>query len=581
VQLTLTCIIKIMKKRTLLAILLTVLCLIATNKFWLIYKPTIAEFKIRGEGKYNIELQLNQKNNAKFKKNRFYKKEINLSDKSVFKTEINPKKAKRFRFIVSSLNASATRERVEIQTPIRLGKVTIDNFNDFEIQNATSTIQNKSLILSSQNEKIILTYKKPIKIRASKRFLFETFTIILILSFLLFYKLFDYIADFKTIKHKSRIEIIFLVAFFVILFIPLSNISQEKTSKSENRTLAIYKPFINKKGEINYNFGKNYDKYFNDRFNGRNTLIKINDKIQKTANDNFYIKNNYILNKKNGWMGDTNYLKENSNTLFEEKDLNKALKNIERIKKFCNQNNIKLYILIAPIKEEIYSKEILDGIYDFNMYKKSMQMKKFIKEKTGIDILYTYDIMKNLSKEELAYFKTDHHWTDEGAYRSYVYLMNKIKKDFPKVYIHDRNNFEYFNNKKIRVIPGRFWKGYTYNILIEDEEYLTTSYKYFKHKDINKISYKETDCKNGCWARDYKYNKDYPNLYFYGDSFTLNMLQFIPYSFNKTKNLFIPAHRKNSNIAIYEKDIIKNKPDILVLCFSGMNRLTMIYKDTK
>ena len=101
-------------------------------------------------------------------------------------------------------------------------------------------------------------------------------SIILILSFLLFYKLFDYIADFKTIKHKSRIEIIFLVAFFVILFIPLSNISQEKTSNSENRTLAIYKPFINKKGEINYNFGKNYDKYFNQGDKERNTLTEFN-----------------------------------------------------------------------------------------------------------------------------------------------------------------------------------------------------------------------------------------------------------------------------------------------------------------
>ena len=77
----------------------------------------------------------------------------------------------------------------------------------------------------------------------------------------------------------------------------------------------------------------------------------------------------------------------------------------------------------------------------------------------------------------------------------------------------------------------------------------------------------------------YEYNIVAPNLYLYGDSFTLNLLQFIPFSFKDMKSVYIPADYKHSNLKLYEKDIIKSDSNILVLCFSGIDRLTILYKD--
>ena len=104
--------------------------------------------------------------------------------------------------------------------------------------------------------------------------------IILILSYLFAYKVSNYVADFKTVKNKSRIEIIFLTIFFVFLFIPMSNINKDEISTQENRRLAQYKPFINQDGQINYDFGKNFNEWFNDRLYKRNKIISIYLKIK-------------------------------------------------------------------------------------------------------------------------------------------------------------------------------------------------------------------------------------------------------------------------------------------------------------
>ncbi len=64
------------------------------------------------------------------------------------------------------------------------------------------------------------------------------FISILVLSFLLAYKIMDYVAYFKVIKNNSRIDIVFLLIFFILLCIPASHISKAMKAKGENRYLA-------------------------------------------------------------------------------------------------------------------------------------------------------------------------------------------------------------------------------------------------------------------------------------------------------------------------------------------------------
>lgn len=80
--------------------------------------------------------------------------------------------------------------------------------------------------------------------------------IITVISFLVLWKIVNYISNFKTIKQASRLDIIFLTLFFIILFIPMSHISKKDISTQENRTLTKWRGLIKPNGEINFEFGK-------------------------------------------------------------------------------------------------------------------------------------------------------------------------------------------------------------------------------------------------------------------------------------------------------------------------------------
>ena len=86
-------------------------------------------------------------------------------------------------------------------------------------------------------------------------------------------KLVDFIAIFKSIKNKPRIEILFLAIIIIMLFLPMCHIDKKDKSRSENRTLAKYKPFI-QDNKINYNYGRDFDNWFNDRFFLRKPVVK-------------------------------------------------------------------------------------------------------------------------------------------------------------------------------------------------------------------------------------------------------------------------------------------------------------------
>ena len=436
-----------MKKRAVISVILTILLMVLTNQFWLKFIPMPVSMDIKGTDNAKITVQLNKKDNDEFKKIKFQEKKVNFNKtkKVNFKVD-RVRKPKRVQFIISDLE---NKNNITIKNiNLRNGKLKLDN-NKFNVKGAKHTVSKDALVLQPEDNKIIITYKEPIKIKSSIKFEFEIFVSLLILGFLLIYKLTDYLADFKTIKNQSRIDIVFLLIFFIILFVPMSKINQAKISKQENRTLTKWQSLITENSEINFNFGKNFDNWFNDRFNGRELFISFNNDIQKKASMYFYTKGAYIWNKTNNWLGSNDALNRYS-FLSDEKFTERIIQNVKKVKNFCEKNNIKLYILISPFKEEIYYTEIFSKKLNKNYKDIVIEIKNHIKKETDVDIIYVFDELQELSKEELVFFKTDHHWTDAGAYSGYLALMNEIKKDFPNIYINKADDFNYTTSNMIK-----------------------------------------------------------------------------------------------------------------------------------
>lgn len=412
------------------------------------------------------------------------------------------------------------------------------------------------------------------------------FLSVLILAFLFSHKAIQYIAKFKLLEHNSRIDIVFAVTFVLLLFLPMSRISTADKSTQENRILATYPAFFNQ--TMNLNYGKQFENWFNDRFFGRDFLIKLYS-ILKLYINNKYENGGAFLMKDNNWMFRkfaVEYDKPDTATT------NEVINQINKLNQFCKDNNIKLYLLIVPSKESVYI-ENLPNYYqdrmkqvDYNQYLKDLA------ENFKAPAIIPFDELRNASAQDYTFFLQEHHWTDWGAYIGYRALMEVIKKDYPNIHITELDEYEKSKSKMVRGDWTReFELGTTTNLLAINKEYAKknlhqTEYSYYTHKNLidPDIVFKDY------YKTKYYNNKslpDAPKVLIAGSSMIENLMQFLPYSFSEVINYRLNKVKKVKGqdtyklLKRYKKDILKYHPDIMIICvaFNNVQHLVNLTKD--
>lgn len=95
-----------MKKRTIITLILTLICIIATNKLWLVFKPMPVSFNVDGFGKYKFIVELNKKDDNKFKKVKSASETIDLLGyEDVVNLDVKRSKSpKRLKLVIASDN---------------------------------------------------------------------------------------------------------------------------------------------------------------------------------------------------------------------------------------------------------------------------------------------------------------------------------------------------------------------------------------------------------------------------------------------------------------------------------------------
>ena len=565
------------KKRTIITIIITICIIVLTNKFWLVFKPMPVDFDIKGQGQCNIEVQLNKKDNDKFDKIKTESITLDLNKNN--HASFNVKRSrfpKRIKFVITDLEDNSPVEISNIT--LRNGKYKLDDLKQFSNSTGKLDIKNNSLIIYPNNNVINLVYKKTLQVRTAIKFDLKLFVIILVLTYLLAYKLSNYVADFKSVKEKSRIDILFLTIFFIFLFIPMSHINQDEISKQENRSLAKWQPFITQNGEINYDFGKNFNEWFNDRFNLRQYFINFKNSVTML-----------ILNKCEKGLFD-----KNSGITYMNWDLGhidiKIVKNnfkaLYSLNNYCKLHNIKLYILVVPQKSDIYPTKC-NYIKDDYKHDEFLKYIHYLQQENKIKIVYPYEEMKKVAdKGDLLYFKTEHHWTDDGAFIGYKELMKIINKDYPDINILDSNDFNIFYNKKVR---GDFSRDFNYgqncsrmgllNILCK--MYHKYDYRYYKYKDFDNLY--TTVINTKCHLEKlYGYDKgaNYRVIQL-GTSQNENLTEFTPFTFKHVKRIRnnnvqgIKAEEEFKIKKYYKDEILEYKPDIIIFCITYRNILEL------
>lgn len=386
------------------------------------------------------------------------------------------------------------------------------------------------------------------------------FSSIIILTFLFSRKLVNYVSMFKVEKKYSRIDIALVCFFFAVLFMPMLKIDNDEKSSQENRMLAKYIPLFNTQG-INLQYGKQFESWFNDHFFGRNFLIKLNNEVHQHINK--YYGNSKAQMQADGWLIGKN---ESQSKLISTKQLDEITNAIKQFNDFCEQNDIMCYIEIAPRKVEFMKDKLLRKVFGQDP---ADVLYHHLKNSNITNVIYPHDALIKSNKENFVFFKTDHHWTEWGAYIGYKELMTRIKLDFPSIYIVSEDDYDIFYDTRVRAEVGRnFWKGHTCMLLdlSTDNCPLDVKYKYYIHKNEAKL--KTEWLQDGINNKIFSYAeaKNKQKVVILGNSFTENFVSFLAFTFSNVKKLRCNnKYGDNLKLSRWKKEILDFNPDIMLI----------------
>ncbi|MBR5599186.1 MAG: hypothetical protein IKW39_04010 [Alphaproteobacteria bacterium] len=291
------------------------------------------------------------------------------------------------------------------------------------------------------------------------------------------------------------------------------------------------------------NYGANFEKWFNDRFFGRDWLLSINsyafDVLRTHGNDK-------VLIGKDGWLfykGDNSLRNFQNLDLFTDKELKNAVKYLTDINEWAKANGKQFYYMICPDKNKIYS-EYLPYVNQINPDSKSRanQLIKYLQENTDVKVIYPYEALHKAKENGLLYRKNDTHWNSLGAYIGYMELMSSIIKDIEvNIYKYDKTeNKQILKGDLTNMIKNVAEETSFYNLpMIENESKCNGEDK--KSKDMK--------CINS--------NKKF-KVFILRDSFTTSLAPYLNNTFNEVN------YRWRHNIKKEDFNNLK-KADIIIL----------------
>ena len=193
-------------------------------------------------------------------------------------------------------------------------------------------------------------------------------------------------------------------------------ISKDKESSEKENRMLTQKPALTWSGIESGRFMSQYESYKSDQFAGRDMWVSL-----KTSVDLLSGKR-----ESNGvFKGKDHYLLEEIKTPGEQTE-----KNLEAIRAFAGRYpKIPFYIALAPNAANILS----DKLPLLAVTKDQEKQFQKIRESLGADVTWV-DLQKALEshKEEEIYYRTDHHWTSQGAYYGYEALAAAMELDTSK-----------------------------------------------------------------------------------------------------------------------------------------------------
>ncbi len=349
-----------------------------------------------------------------------------------------------------------------------------------------------------------------------------------------------------------------IIAFFSLsyIFTPDSSFSED-----ENRSLQAAPRFTVEK-LMDGTYTRQLHDYFSDQISLRTIMIRLKASIELAMGKN---ENNGVLLGKDGYLIETySYTEDNYSYL------TRNLSRIEKLMATLEENEISTVSALIPRKVDILQDK-------FSPYY-SDERNSYVWELVGDK---HYNLTEELKSWQLTgkeiFYKTDHHWTEEGAYYAYTSLISLLdyaplsKNSFTLELLSDefygtsysKSGFFFASSDSIYA-PKIDENRYTTTIVdidhsfdgIYDTDYLLKKDKYSVFLSGNNAHVKITDAENN----------DKETLLLVKDSFSHSLVPYLLEHFNL--ELIDPRYYTGS----IEEYILENDIDRVLFLF-GLDTL--------
>lgn len=185
-------------------------------------------------------------------------------------------------------------------------------------------------------------------------------------------------------------------------------LKKDDYSETENRPLKNF-PEISAQNIIDKSYMNGIEAYLSDHFPFRINWVKAKMTAErlsgKSAINNIYICSDRMLEK------------------LPEPDYREINLSVNAVNKFSDTYDTEVYALIAPTSAGIYGDELKDYFPQINQ--KSLIADIYNKLNEDIGVIDIWDSMYT-ERDKYLYYRTDHHWTSEGAFTAYKYAAKKM-----------------------------------------------------------------------------------------------------------------------------------------------------------
>lgn len=241
----------------------------------------------------------------------------------------------------------------------------------------------------------------------------------------------------KQTKARDGLLIVISAVFIAIFAVLIWLLPHESFSADENRTLAEF-PAFSLEALTNGDYTADIGSFYTDQFPARRFFVGLKSVCELGQ---LKMQNNSVIPAKGGRL-----VKR-----LEYESLDAAEKNLSAINDFCdilNSKNIDVTTVIAPRSTDIFA----DFIHPIYGRDRTDAVWSIIKEMKP-DALSLADTLKNAENSGgYVWYRTDHHWTVDGAYIAYTELADALGyTPFP---------FEYFKPTVVsREFYGTTWSS--------------------------------------------------------------------------------------------------------------------------